>query len=178
MSSQEGRLEKIKVAKVVNTHGIRGEVKAILLTDFTDRFAELKEVYIEKNNSYQTIKLQSVRWNKDQLLIKFEGVDTPEQGALLKNKYLMINFEDRVPLPKDNFYHFEIIGLEGFNLQGVKLGIVQDILQTSANDVYVVQRDGVKELLIPALKKVIKQVDLENKRMVVELLPGLLEEEG
>jgi 16S rRNA processing protein RimM len=96
---------------------------------------------------------------------------------MLKNKYLTVKVQDTVPLPEDSFYFFEIVDLDVVDVDGVKLGTVQDILQTGANDVYVVQRDKGKELLIPALKKVVKQVDLEKGIMVVDIPPGLLDEE-
>jgi len=177
VSSQKGQVEKVKIAKIVNTHGVRGEVKAIPLSDFSDRYDSLKEVYVKRDNSYQEIKVEGVRWTNKHLLIKLEGIETPEQAALLKNRYLEINIEDTVPLPEDTYYLFEIIGLNVVDSDGNYLGTIQDILQTSGNDVYIVKQDNNKELLIPALKKVVKQVDLLNQRMVVELPPGLLDEE-
>lgn len=177
MSSQKGQGKKVKVAKIVNTHGVRGEVKAVPLSDFADRYSSLKEVYIERNNLYQECSVEGIRWNNKHLLIKLEGIENPEQAALLKNKYLEINLEDTVPLPEDNYYLFEIIGLSVVDTDGNYLGDVKDILQTSANDVYIVKKENGKELLIPALKKVVKLVDLMNKKMVVELPPGLLDEE-
>lgn len=177
MSGQEEDLKKVKVAKVVSTHGVRGEVKAIPLSDFPDRYSSLERVYVERNKSYHEIKVASVRWNKRHLLIKFEGIETPEQAALLKDKYLMIDVEDTVPLPEGSYYLFEIIGLEAVDIMGNPLGTIQDILQTAANDVYVVKKKDEKEILIPALKKVVKQVDLENKTMVVDLPEGLVEGE-
>ncbi len=177
MSVRDGHTAKIKVAKVVNTHGVSGEVKAIPLSDFADRYASLEEVFVKRNNSYQDIKIQGVRWSNKHLLLKFQGINTLEEAALLKDKYLEIDQEDTVPLPEDSYYLFEIIGLEVFETDGNKLGRIENVLQTAANDVYVVQREQGKELLIPALKKVVRQVDLENKKILVELPPGLLEEE-
>lgn len=176
MSGQRADVKKIKIAKVVNTHGVRGEVKAIPLSEFTDRYASLKEVYVERNRSYQELRVESVRWNKNHLLVKFQGIETPEQGALLKNKYLEIDVGDTVPLPEGSYYLFEIIGLDVIDIHGKKLGTIGDILQTSANDVYVVKRENNQELLIPALKQVVKDIDLKNNKMIVELPPGLVEE--
>lgn len=175
MGGQEGYPEKIKIAKVINTHGIRGEVKAIPLSDFPERYSLLKSVFIEWGASYRECRVESVRWHKKQLLIKLEGIDNPDQAELLKNKYLTINVEETVPLPEDSFYLFEIIGLDVVNVHGNTMGTIKDVLQTGANDVYVVQRDNGKELLIPALKKVVRQVDLENRTMVVEIPPGLVD---
>lgn len=177
MAGQEGHTEKIKIAKIVNTHGVSGEVKAIPLSDFADRYASLEKVFVKRNNVYQDMRIDSVRWGKKHLLLKFQGIDTPEHAVLLKNSYVEIDQEDTVPLPEGSYYLFEIIGLEVFEVNGNRLGRIQNVLQTSANDIYVVQGEQGKELLIPALKKVVRQVDLENNRMLVELLPGLLEEE-
>lgn len=177
MSGYQERNEKIKIAQVLNTHGVRGEVKAVPLSDFAERYYSLKDVYVERNNSFQVCTVQSVRWNKNNLLIKFEGIDNPEQAALLKNKYLMIDIEDTVPLPEDNYYLFEIVGLDVFDEDGNKLGKIQDVLQTSANDVYVVQGDNDKEILIPALKKLVRSIDIEKNTMIVELPSGLLDKE-
>ncbi|MGI6555462.1 MAG: ribosome maturation factor RimM [Bacillota bacterium] len=177
MKGREERPERIKIAKVINTHGVRGEVKAIPLSDFPERFNSLRTVFLEKGNGYTEYRVESIRWHKNELLIKFEGIENPEQAEMLKNKYLTVKVQDTVPLPEDSFYFFEIVDLDVVDVDGVKLGTVQDILQTGANDVYVVQRDKGKELLIPALKKVVKQVDLEKGIMVVDIPPGLLDEE-
>lgn len=175
MSARDGNAEKIRIAKVVNTHGIHGEVKAIPLSDFADRYASLEQVFVEGDSPYQVCTLKSVRWNKNYLLLKFEGIETADHAALLKNKYLSIDRTEVVPLPEDSFYLFEIIGLEVYHTNGGKIGTVKDVLQTSANDVYVIQGEEDSEILIPALKKVVKQVDLENRIMVVEPPPGLLD---
>ena len=177
MKGREERPERIKIAKVINTHGVRGEVKAIPLSDFPERFNSLRTVFLEKGNGYTEYRVESIRWHKNELLIKFEGIENPEQAEMLKNKYLSVKVKDTVPLPEDCFYFFEIIDLDVVDVNGVKLGTVQDILQTGANDVYVVHRDKGKELLIPALKKVVKQVDLERGIMVVDIPRGLLDEE-
>ena len=167
MSGQKGKVEKVKIAKIVNTHGVRGEVKAVALSDFPDRYSSLKEVYIEKNNSYRECTVEGIRWSNKYLLIKFEGIENLEQAALLKNKYLEVDFEDTVPLPEGTYYLFEIMGLKVFDSEGKYLGIIQDILQTSANDVYVAKQENDKELLIPALRKIVRDVDLQNKKSSV-----------
>ena len=176
MSGQQGSVKKVRIAKIVNTHGVRGEVKAIPLSDFPDRYNSLKEVYIERNNSYCECIVEGIRWSTKFLLIKLKGIENPEEAAFLKDKYLEINREDTIPLPEDTYYFFELVGLKVLDSQGNYLGTIEDILQTSANDVYVVKQEKSKELLIPALKKVVREVDLDNKKMVVELLPGLLDE--
>jgi len=167
--------EKIKIAKVINTHGVRGEVKAIPLSDFKERYQRLEKVYVQNNNSVTSLKIENVRWHKNNLLFKFKNIDTIEEALHLKKLYLLIDVEDAVELPEDTYYLFEILGLEVFEeFDNRRLGVVVDILQTGANDVYVVRdtpSDG--ELLIPALKEVIKEINLEENRMTVNLPEGL-----
>lgn len=175
MSDRDEKVKKVRIAKVVNTHGVRGEVKAVPLSDFPDRYASLKQVFVEGDKRNQVCTVESVRWNKGHLLMKFEEIDNPEHAGLLKNKYLVIPIDDVIPLPEDSFYLFEIIGLDVYHSDGGKIGTVKDVLQTSANDVYVIQDQNEKEVLIPALKNIVKQVDLENNLMIVQVPPGLLD---
>jgi len=169
--------EKIKIAKVINIHGVHGEVKAIPLSDFKERYQRLEKVYVQNNDGVTSLKIENVRWHKNNLLFKFKNIDTIEEALYLKNMYLLIDVEDIVELPEDSYYFFEIIGLEVFEEFGDRrLGVVVDILQTGANDVYVVRdTPSGRELLIPALKQVIKEINLEENRMTVNLPEGLVD---
>jgi len=168
--------EKIAVAKVINTHGIKGEVKAVPLSDFKDRYQQLKEVYVREKNGYCTLNLENVRWHMDNLILKFKEISSINEAEPLKGSYLFINRSDAVGLPEDTYYIFEIVGLEVYDAEdNAKLGIVTEVLQTGANDVYVIKGSSGREFLIPALKEVVVEVDLEKNRMLVKLPEGLLD---
>ncbi len=163
------------VGKIVNTHGIKGEVKVIPITDDPKRFERLKEIYIERKEM-QRYKIEGIRYHKKFVLIKFEGIDTLNDAELFKNATLKINKEDSLPLGNDEYYIGDLYDLNVKTQDGRILGKLIDIIYTGSNDVYVIKNEETgKELLIPAIKQVIKQVDLENKTMSVELLEGLEE---
>ncbi len=163
------------VGKIVNTHGIKGEVKVIPITDDPKRFERLKEIYIERKEM-QRYKIEGIRYHKKFVLIKFEGIDTLNDAELFKNATLKINQEDSLPLGNDEYYIGDLYDLNVKTQDGRILGKLIDIIYTGSNDVYVIKNEETgKELLIPAIKQVIKQVDLENKTMSVELLEGLEE---
>lgn len=167
--------EKIRVAQIINIHGVKGEVRAIPLSDFDDRYGRLDHVFIESSEDIFCLKLDNVRWNKNNLLLKFEGIDSREAALKLKNTYITVDYHDAVELPENSYFFFEIIGLEVFDTSGAKLGRIKDILQTSANDVYVVEATtNEKEILIPALKEVIKELRVDKGVMIVDLPEGLV----
>lgn len=174
MSGRNNHPERIRVAKVINTHGVHGEVKAIPLSDFPERYAYLKRVFVE-GDEIKECTVQSARWNKNMLLLKFEGIENANDAALLKNKYLAIDRQEAVLLPEDEYYIFEIIGMEVVDINGQRIGTIKDVLQNPANDVYVIRDEENREILVPALKSIVKQVDLERKTMIVELPPGLVD---
>ncbi len=107
--------------------------------------------------------------------MKFAGYDTPEAAAKLRGQVVQILAEEAAPLPQGQYYHHQIVGLEVFTTEGERLGAVEEILETGANDVYLVRRDDGREILLPAIQDVIQEIDLEHKRMVVRLMPGLVE---
>lgn len=163
------------VGKIVNTHGIKGEVKVIPTTDDPKRFEKLKEIYIQRKDMC-TFKIESVRYHKKFVLIKFEGINTLNEAELLKNAVLKINRGDSLPLNKDEYYISDLYGMDVVTLEGRKLGQLTEIIYTGSNDVYVIKNEETKkELLIPAIKQVIKEIDLEEKIMRVVLLEGLEE---
>ncbi|WP_242875956.1 ribosome maturation factor RimM [Cellulosilyticum sp. I15G10I2] len=163
------------VGKIVNTHGIKGELKIIPTTDDPKRFEKLKEVYIERKEMHP-YKIESIRYHKNFVLMKFEGVNSLNDAELFKNASLKINREDSLPLKNDEYYISDLYDLKVITQEGRLLGRLIDIIYTGSNDVYVVKNEETeKELLIPAIKQVIKQVDLTERTMHVELLEGLEE---
>lgn len=165
------------VGKIVSTHGIKGEVKVYPLTDDPSRFEELKSVIVEKNGNQSIMNINSIKYVKNSVVLKFNEINDMESAIALKDAMLIINRKDAIKLPKDKFFICDILGCDVFDGKRGYLGKIDDILPTGSNDVYIVKGSPkYKEVLIPALKSVVKNVDLENKRIDVELLEGLLDD--
>ena len=162
--------EYLVVARVVSPHGIKGEVKAELVTDFPDRFASTKHVYL--GAGHRRYRLEGSRLHDGAVLLKLGGVNDRDEAEKLRGKTVEVPEGEAVDLPPEHYFWYQIIGLKVLAEDGRVLGTVEDILQTGANDVYVVRRpEG--ELLLPAIKQVVKSVDLQAGTMTVELMPGL-----
>ncbi len=168
-------VEYITVGKIVTTQGHRGEVRVLPLTDFPERFVNMQEIILYHKGERVTYHIERVRFHKGFVIIKFKEVPNMNRALELKGSLLQVTREQLVPLPEDTYYVFEIVGLDVYTREGEWLGKVTDVISTGANDVYEVKR-GEKErpLLIPALKRVVVEVNLEEGRMVVELPPGLV----
>ncbi|WP_350344919.1 ribosome maturation factor RimM [Proteinivorax tanatarense] len=161
--------ERIKVGKIVTTHGIKGEVKVVPLTDFEERFNRGEKLYI--NNKLYII--EKSRFHKQQFCIKFTGYDDINKVSHLVNQFLEINKSDIKNLPKDRFYFFQLEGCNVYTSTGEFLGVLTSVKRTGSNDVYIVK--GEREFLIPALKKVVTKVDVDNKRIVITPMEGMLD---
>lgn len=160
------------IGKIINTHGINGELKILPLTDDIKRFNKLKQIYIEKNGNLTLFTIQSVRYNNNFVIIKLETINDMTSAQQLKECYIKINRENAAKLPKGSYYISDMIGLDVKTDDGEYLGKIKDILQPGGNDIYVIDYNEC-ELLIPATKEVVKSIDLENKIMMVKLLEGL-----
>ncbi len=156
----------VAIGKIVAPHGVRGDVRVIPLTDFPERFYELKYILLENGSK---IEVEDAHFHKQFVLLKFRGLNTRNDIEHLRGKLIYVKREDLVPLPEGHYYQFEIIGLEVYTGQGQYIGEVTDILSTGSNDVYVAEREGQKPVLIPALKEVVRKIDLDGGKMIVEL---------
>lgn len=164
------------IGKVINTHGIKGEVKVKQITDFVERFAKGAVVYlVDEKEHAVSLEISSVRQQRDVLLIRFTGHDSIEQVESFKGLLLKIKAEQLTPLNEHEFYFHEIIGCTVFDMNGNEIGIVDSILTPGANDVWVVKNQQQKEFLIPYIEEVVKEVDVTNKKVIIELMEGLLE---
>ncbi len=170
--------ELITIGKIVGYFGYKGEVKVTPLTDFPERFNQLKQVKINKKGQVSTINVEKVKVHNDVILVKFSGIDSKEQAQEYRGSLLQIEENEIYPLPEGYYYHFQLKGLQVVDDKKGLLGELTDILETGANDVYAVKSPYYGEILIPAIKEVIKKVDLENKIMQVDLLPGIIDDEG
>ena len=166
--------KRLEVGQIVNTFGIKGEVKVTPFTDDMNRFDDLKKVYVKTRKDDKLYKVENVRYHKNMVLLKLEGIENPEQAELLKNAYLEIDREDAIPLKEGQYFIVDLIGLDVYTDEGKLLGKVDDIYNTGANDIYVVKDELGKQVLLPGIKEVIKQVDLDNEKIIVHLIPGLI----
>ena len=152
----------LRVGKIVNTHGLRGEVKVIPLTDDPKRYNELDFVLIDGIER----KIQGCKYQKDRVIVKIEGINTIEEAEKYKNKYMEIPREYAVPLEEDTYYIADIIGCTVFDTNGKDLCEVYDVIQTKNNDVYWIRKP--KELLIPVLLEIVTDIDIENRKITIK----------
>lgn len=165
----------LEVGKIVNTFGIRGQVKVVPFTDDVKRFDKLKNVYIEKKKELEPHKIENVKYTNNMVILKIEGIDTIEEAEKYKNCALKIDRKDAIKLPKDTFFIADLIGLPVYTDEGQLLGKVDDIYNTGSSDIYVVKDELGKTVLLPSIKDVLKDIDLENEKITVHIIKGLLE---
>ena len=161
-----------QVGVISTTHGIAGEVKVFPTSDDMNRFKKLKEVILDTGKETQLLHIQQVRFFKNMVIVKFKEFRSINDVERLRGKSLYVTRENAVKLQKDEYFIADMIGIQVVSDEGEDLGILQDVMQTGANDVYVVEKDG-EELLIPAIKDCILSVNVEEGKMEVHLLPGL-----
>jgi 16S rRNA processing protein RimM len=165
---------KITIGKITRTRGVKGEVVIEPYTDDPERFFWLKEVWISGKKITKFFQIEKVKKFKQKIFLKFQGINSPEAAKPLVNSFLEIEKKNLLPLPQKRYYIFDIIGLKVLTIQGEEIGVIKDVINLPANDVYVV-RSGKKEYDIPAIKEVVKEIDLNKKIMIIKPLKGLLE---
>ena len=168
---------RLKVGKIVNTHSLKGEVKVISSTDFEEeRFKKGSKLLITRGNQLiREVVVQSYRNHKNFLLVKFEGIDSVEEAEKLKNLQIKIDSDEVGELEENEFYFHEIIGCEVFDENEKLLGEIIEILTPGANDVWVIKGQNGKEILIPYIEDVVKKIDIENKKIDIEVMEGLID---
>lgn len=162
----------IKVGKIVNTHGVKGCVKCISLTDDLERFDNLEYIYTEKDDVKR--KIENVWYSKGMVYLTLENISDMSAAESFKDSYISILESQLRKLPKDTYYLFDLLGVDVFTTDGEFVGKINDIFQTGANDVYEVKNKN-KSYLIPAVKDFVKEVNIQEKKMVIENREGLLE---
>lgn len=167
-------MEYIEIGQIVNTNGLKGVVKVNPFTDDISKFEDLKYVYIQLKNELKKVKIEQVRYNKNQVLLKLEGIDSIEEAEKYRNFYLKTEKESQEDLGEDTYYIVDLIGLDVYSDKNEYLGKIEDVFPTGSNDVYVVKDNLGKQILIPAIVDVVKEVDLKNKKMTINLIPGLI----
>lgn len=180
ISTQSERLRKgtgmeqfLQVGVISSTHGIRGEVKVFPTTDDPARFKKLKKVFLETGKEQKELEIQSVKFFKQFVILKFKGIDNINDVVGYKGKSLMVSRENAVSLEVNEYYIADLIGMEVFTEEG-RFGILKDVMETGANEVYIIDSDLHGEVLVPAIRQCVLEVDVENSRMKIALMEGLI----
>ena len=167
--------DMLRVGVISSTHGVRGEVKVFPTTDDPARFEELETVLLDTGKEKLELEIAGVKFFKNMVILKFKGYDSINDVERYRGRDLWITREQAVPLGEDENFVADLIGLAVVTDGGETLGTMKDVMFTGANDVYVVERENGKELLLPAIKDCVLDVDLENGVMTVHVLDGLLD---
>jgi 16S rRNA processing protein RimM len=165
----------LRVGVVTSTHGVRGEVKVFPTTDDAKRFKKLKTVILDTGKGQTALEIEQVKFFKNMVILKFKGYDNINDVETWRQKDLLITREQAVALKPDEYFITDLIGLQVNDDEGNEVGTIKDVLETGANDVYVVALPNGKELLLPAIKDCILNVDMENGEMTVHILDGLMD---
>lgn len=166
--------EYFEIGQIVNTFGIKGFVKVKPFTDDMERFEELKTILVVKNKEMIEMEIEEVKYQQYVVLLKLKGVEDINMAEKYKGCYIKIKRENARKLPKDTYFIADLIGLEVYTDDGKLLGKVDDIYNNKSNDIYVVKDELGKQVLLPGTKEVIKQIDIENEKIIVHLLEGLI----
>ena len=163
----------LEIGQIVNTRGLRGEVKVNSFSQDSKRFEKLDVIYIKENNELKSYKIEKVTYNKNQVILKLENINHIDYAEKLRNKYIYVKKSQLEELPEGVYYISDLIGLDVYDEKNNYLGKVDDIFSTKSNDVYVIKNElGVNKLL-PGTNEVIKDIDLDNKKIIVNLIKGL-----
>lgn len=177
----EKSVEKIKIGKIVNAVALRGEVKVYHYSDYKERFEELEEILVERNaakkHAMESYEIEGVRYQKDMAILKLKGVNDRNAAEALKDCDVYITEADLRELPEDTFYIRDLIGCRVVNRSGnteneEEIGIITDVLQNTAQDIYQVKTKEGKEVLIPAVGEFVKEINIDEKTVIVSLIPG------
>jgi len=162
-----------EIGQIVNTSGLKGVIKVKPFTDDIKKFQKLKTIYIDLKKELKSFEIEKVYFNKNMVFLKLKGIDTVEQAENYRNYYIKIERKNE-KLEKDSYYIVDLEGCKVFTEEQILLGTLVEVFSTGSNDVYVVKCEDGKQILLPAIKDVIKQVDIENKKIIVHLLEGLI----
>ena len=165
--------DMLRVGVFANTHGVRGEIKVFPTTDDAQRFKKLKKVYLDTGKEKMELEISSVRFFKNLVILKFKGIDNINDIEKYKGKDLLVTRDQAVPLEEDEYFIYDIIGAKVVTEDGSEFGQLKEVLQTGANDVYVVKTTEGKEILLPVIEECILNIDIENKVVTAHIMPGL-----
>lgn len=165
--------ELLQVGVITTTHGVRGEVKVFPTTDDPARFKKLKDVILDNGKVKKDLEIESVKFFKNMVILKFKDLDNINDVERFRQAKLLVTRENAVELEEDEYFIADLIGIKVTSDGGEELGIIKDVLQTGANDVYVITKENTPDLLVPAIHDCVLAVDVEAQTMTVHLLDGL-----
>ena len=168
--------ELLQVGIITSTHGVRGEVKVYPTTDDVKRFKKLKDIILDTGKEKLPLEIEGVKFFKQMVILKFIGLDNMNDVEKFRQKSLYVTRANAVRLRKDEYFIADLIGIKVFDEENKELGVLEDVMVTGANDVYVIKMNDGRELLLPAIKQCILAVDVPEGRMQVHVLEGLLED--
>ena len=168
-------LDYFRVGVIANSHGVKGEVKVYPTTDDATRFKNLETIYLDENGTYKEPHIKSVKYVKKMVVLGFEEYNNMNDILGLKGMDLYVDRENAIPLNEGEFYVADMVGADIVTDDGNHFGTLQDVLKTGANDVYVIKTDEGKEVLFPSIPECILEKDLENKKITVHIMDGLLD---
>ena len=163
----------LELGQIVNVKGLKGEVKVNSFTDDNTKFERIPKVFIKQKQTLTEYEIEEVSYSKNQVILKFKNINTVEAAEKLRNSYIVVDREIFGELPEGVYYIADLIGLEVYTENNEYLGKVDDIFNTGSNDVYVVKADDGKQKLLPGIDEVIKKIDLEANKIIVNLIKGL-----
>lgn len=167
-------MDLLEVGKIVNTHGLRGEVKIVPWTDYPEQFEDIDRVYVEEKNGGKTpFTINRVKYQKNNLILSFKELNDINDAEKYKNKVLYAERSSLGDLPPGVYYIADLIGLKVITDDGRKIGHISDVINNGASDIYVVKREGMKDLLLPVIDDVVISVDLDSKAVMVHMIDGL-----
>ncbi len=165
----------LHVGAITQPHGIHGEVKVFPTTNDVKRFKKLKEVILDTGREQKVLEIEGVKFFKQYAILKFKGYDNINDIEKYKGKPLLVTRENAVKLGRDEYFIADLIGIEVYDEDGKYLGVLQKVIETGANDVYEVKFEDGREVLFPAIRQCILDVDMENRKMKVHIMDGLLD---
>jgi 16S rRNA processing protein RimM len=167
------KLAYFKIGQIVNTQGLKGEVKIYPLTDDINRFDDLDKFYLDKDLQKEW-EVEKVRYKGKMVIMKIKAIDSIEDAERLRNKFICVGRESTRELDEDEFFIADMIGIDAFTVDGDRLGVLREVLQYSANDVYVIEGDG-KEYLIPAILKFVPEINMAERKMIIDPIKGMID---
>ena len=165
----------LQAGVITTTHGIRGEVKVFPTTDDVHRFEDLDSVLLDTGRDYMKLEIENVKYFKQYAILKFKGIDNINDIEKYKGRSLYVTRDQAIPLEEDEYYIADLIGLDVYLESGEKFGVLKDVMETGANHVYIVETEEGKEVLIPAIHECVLDIDVEENRMEIHLMDGLLD---
>ena len=168
--------ELLQVGIITSTHGVRGEVKVYPTTDDVKRFKKLKDIMLDTGKEKLVLEIEGVKFFKQMVILKFKGLDNMNDVEKFRQKSLYVTRANAVRLRKDEYFIADLIGIKVYDEEDKELGVLEDVMVTGANDVYVIKMTDGRELLLPAIKQCVLEVDVPEGRMKVHVLEGLLED--